>query len=153
MITIALAWQPSALPQKTQQLDGARPVTCSQGEASLLSAGPEQQMLGMNISGIPSPHCATISMNQMWRAKIFTSCVSGGSRLHTLATSCVIDTFGWTGLYFLLLLKRFGYHCLVIVVSAWCPISVHGLTDALCTKHGSNWHFLISLWHSLALRG
>ncbi len=59
-------------------------------------------MLGMNISGIPSPHCATISMNQMWRAKIFTSCVSGGSRLHTLATSCVIDTFGWTGLYFLL---------------------------------------------------
>jgi len=53
------------------------------GEASLLWAGLEQQMLGMNISGILFPRRATISMNQMWRAKIFTSCVSGGSRLHS----------------------------------------------------------------------
>lgn len=64
MIEIALTWQPLALSRKTQQLDGVRPMTCSQGEASLLSAEPEQQMLGMNISGIPSPHCATISMNR-----------------------------------------------------------------------------------------
>lgn len=101
---------PSTASKDTAAQWGKTNVTCSQGEASLLSAGPEQQMLGMNISGIPSPCCATISMNQMWRAKIFTSCVSRGSRLHTLATACVIDMFRWTGLYFffLLLLKHFG---------------------------------------------
>lgn len=96
-ITMAFAWQPPALPQKTQQLNGARPVT-SQGEASLLSAGPEQQMLGMNISGILSPRCTTISMNQMWRAKIFTSCVSRGIGLH------FCDVLVWQ--------MRFGQHCI-----------------------------------------
>lgn len=54
VVGLRLKWpeheNPPALPLKTQQLSGARPV-------SLLWAGPEQQMLGMNISGILSSPC------------------------------------------------------------------------------------------------
>lgn len=52
------------------------------GRRRSLSAGPQQQMPGMNISDISSPRCTTISINQMWWTEIFTSCVSRGSRLH-----------------------------------------------------------------------